>query len=119
MRMPLVPDETMPAVTPSQEKMIDFVMVTVPNPPESRQSISPPAAVFEMAAAKVWQGAVRLHGLPSLPVPDTQVRVCAYAGRIAKQKTIGCWAGPLKSWRFSLTVPLSQKPWKYGGPASS
>src|SRR5713226_7413715 len=60
--------------------VIDFVMVTVPKPPGSSASISPPAAVFEMAPAKVLQGAVRLHGLASSPTPDTQVRdACAWA----------------------------------------
>src|SRR5204863_4779394 len=38
------------------------------------------AAVFEIASAKVLHGAVRLHGLASLPTPETQVRVCACAG---------------------------------------
>src|SRR5712691_9409255 len=58
--------------------VIDLVMVTAPKPPGSRQSISPPAAVFEMAPANVLQGAVRLHGLASSPTPDTQVRLaCA------------------------------------------
>src|SRR6476469_5180858 len=55
-----------------------LVMVTAPKPPGSRQSISPPTAVFEIAPAKVLQGAVRLQGLTSSPTPDTQVRVaCA------------------------------------------
>ena len=54
---------------------IDLVMVTAPKPPGSRQSISPPAAVLEIAPAKVLQGAVRLHGLASSPTPETQVRV--------------------------------------------
>jgi hypothetical protein len=35
----------------------------------------PAAAVFEIAPAKVLQGAVRLHGLTSSPTPETQVRV--------------------------------------------
>src|SRR6266851_2522230 len=57
-----------------------LVIVTCPKPPGSRQSISPLVAVFEMAPAKVLQGAVRLHGLASSPTPDTQVRVaCAWA----------------------------------------
>src|SRR5437667_4955677 len=61
--------------------VIDLVMVTVPNPPGSRQSISPSTAVFEIAPANVLHGAVRLHGLASSPTPDTQVRVaCAWAG---------------------------------------
>ena len=55
--------------------MIDLVMVTPPKPPGSRQLISPDVAVLVIAPAKVWQGAVRLHGLASLPTPDTQVRV--------------------------------------------
>src|SRR5262249_53731430 len=64
--------------------MIDLVMVKAPKPPGSRTSISPFAAVFEMAPAKVLHGAVRLHGLASSPTPDTQVRVaCAAAGDAA------------------------------------
>src|ERR1700694_4243170 len=79
--MPLVPDTSTPAVPASQEMVIDFVMVTPPNPPGSRQLISPPMAVLEMAPAKVLHGAVRLHGLTSSPTPDTHVRVaCALAG---------------------------------------
>jgi hypothetical protein len=73
-----VPETRTPAVTPSQEIVIAFVIVTAPNPPGSRQLISPPGAVFEIAPAKVLQGAVRLHGLASSPTPETQVRVaCA------------------------------------------
>src|ERR1043165_4824315 len=76
--MPLVPVLRTPPVVVRQSMVIDLVIVTVPNPPGSRQSISPPAAVLEMAPAKVWHGAVRLHGLASAPTPDTQVRVaCA------------------------------------------
>jgi hypothetical protein len=42
-------------------------------------------AVFEMAPAKVLQGAVRLQGLTSSPTPETQVRVAwALAGAAAK-----------------------------------
>src|SRR2546430_1315370 len=60
--------------------VIDFVMVIVPKPPSSRQSISPLIKVFEMAPANVLHGAVRLQGLTSSPTPDTQVRVaCACA----------------------------------------
>ena len=59
-------------------------MSTRPKPPESRQSISPPGLVLEIAVAKVWQGAVRLQGLASLPTPETQVRAdCAFAGAAA------------------------------------
>src|SRR2546423_13114669 len=60
--------------------VIDLVMVTAPNPAGSSASISPKLAVFEIAPAKVLQGAVRLQGLASSPTPDTQVRlagVCA------------------------------------------
>src|SRR5260370_4914626 len=58
-------------------------MVSAPNPPGSRASISPPGAVFEMAPAHVLQGAVRLHGLTSSPTPDTQVRVACACAAVA------------------------------------
>src|SRR5713226_2510853 len=67
--------------------VIDFVMVTAPKPPGSSASISPPTAVFEMAPAKVLQGAVRLHGLAASPTPETQVRL-AWALAIALQARI-------------------------------
>src|ERR1700694_5022825 len=73
-----VPAARIPPVPPSRLMVIDFVMVTAPKPPESRQLISPKAAVFEMLPAKVLHGAVRLQGLTSSPTPDTQVRdACA------------------------------------------
>src|SRR6202162_5381346 len=73
---------------PPPSSVIDLVIVTVPKPPGSRASISPPAAVFEMAPGQVLHGAVRLHGLASLPTPETQVRVaCAWAGAIARPTT--------------------------------
>jgi hypothetical protein len=53
--------------------VIDLVIVTAPNPPGSRQLISPFTAVLDMAPAKVLQGAVRLQGLASSPTPETQV----------------------------------------------
>src|SRR5205807_8337046 len=63
-----------------QLMVIALVMVTVPKPPGSRQLISPPTAVLEIAPAKVLHGAVRLHGLASSPTPETQVReACAIA----------------------------------------
>src|SRR5207237_5537574 len=78
--MAFVPETSTPAVTPSQAIVIAFVIVTPPKPPGSRQLISPPAAVFEIAPGKVLHGAVRLHGLASSPTPETQVRVaCAGA----------------------------------------
>src|ERR1700716_1695492 len=65
-----------------------LVMVTAPYPAGSSASISPPAAVFEIAPAKVLQGAVRLHGLASSPTPETQVLfACAWAGAAAKNGT--------------------------------
>ena len=84
--IPFVPEtrtELSPPPTPSM--VSDFVIVTAPNPPGSRVSISPPAAVFEIAPANVLQGAVRLHGFASSPTPETHVRVaCAYAADVAK-----------------------------------
>src|SRR5204862_6162223 len=71
--MPLTLAASTPAVTPSQAIVIAFVIVTAPTPPGSRQLISPPAAVFEIAPAKVLHGAVRLHGSAALPTPETQV----------------------------------------------
>src|ERR1700709_8856 len=66
----------------------DLVMVTVPKPPGSRQLISPWAAVFEIAPAKVLHGAVRLQGLTSSPTPETQVRVAlGWAGTDASNGT--------------------------------
>src|ERR1700704_3109046 len=82
---PVTLDDRMPPITPLQMMLIDLVMVTAPKPPESRQLISPRAAVFEIAPAKVLQGAVRLHGLASSPTPETQVRVAwAWAGEAGR-----------------------------------
>ena len=68
--------------------VIALVMVRAPKPPGSMQLISPPAAVLEIAPAKVLHGAVRLHGLTSSPTPDTQVRVAwAWAAEAQKNKT--------------------------------
>lgn len=73
-----LPEERIEANVPEPSIVIDLVMVTTPKPPGSSASISPPAAVFEMAPAKVLHGAVRLQGLASSPTPETQVRVaCA------------------------------------------
>src|SRR5712691_3090679 len=79
--MPLTPFTRIEPKVPVQSSVIDLVIVTVPKPPGSRQSISPPAAVLEIAPANVLHGAVRLQGFTSSPTPDTQVRVaCAWAG---------------------------------------
>src|SRR5215469_12342178 len=73
---------------PPPSSVRDLVMVSAPNPPGSRASISPPLAVLDIAPAQVLHGAVRLHGLASSPTPETQVRVaCACAGAIAKPTT--------------------------------
>src|SRR5678810_1435382 len=80
MTIPLTSEARMLAKVPVPSSVIDLVMVTAPKPPGSRASISPQAAVFEIAPAHVLQGAVRLHGLASSPTPDTQVRdACAFA----------------------------------------
>src|ERR1700722_10867831 len=87
---PLTPGEARIAATwpPPPSRVIDLVIVTVPKPPGSSASISPPVAVFEMAPGQVLHGAVRLHGLASSPTPETQVRVaCACAGAVATPPT--------------------------------
>src|SRR6266571_4522505 len=88
--MPLTPEtraEARPLKSPSM--VIALVIVTAPKPPGSRASISPPVAVFEIAPAKVLQGAVRLHGLTSSPTPETHVRLaCACTKEVvARAKT--------------------------------
>lgn len=106
MMMPLTPElRTLPKV-PVQSRVIDLVMVTVPKPPGSRQLISPPVAVFEIAPAKVLHGAVRLHGLTSSPTPETQVRVaCAAAGAAEKMpKTAVARASAGKCLRIEIML---------------
>src|SRR3954470_5209060 len=73
--IPFVPGAEIPPSTPTQMIASALVIVTPPKPPGSRQLISPPLAVFEIAPANVLHGAVRLHGLASSPTPDTHVRV--------------------------------------------
>src|SRR5215831_16214902 len=73
--IPLVPAARIEPTSPApQSIVIDFVIVMAPNPPGSRQSISPPGAVLEIAPAKVLHGATRLQGFASSPTPDTEVR---------------------------------------------
>src|SRR6202521_6181404 len=77
--IPLVLPFKIEANVPDPSMVMALVIVKAPNPPGSRASISPPAAVLEIAPAHVLQGAVRLQGLTSSPTPDTQVRVaCAW-----------------------------------------
>src|SRR5436190_17029608 len=88
--MPLTPApaERMPPSVKLQTIESALMVVTPPKPPGSRQLISPPAAVLEIAPAKVLQGAVRLQGLTSSPTPETQVRVAwALAGAEASNGT--------------------------------
>src|ERR1700722_15927697 len=79
MTMPLVPGEGVVPATAAPPtafpKMVsDLAMVTGPKSPGSSTSISPPAVVCASAAAKVRQGAERVHGLESLPnVAETKV----------------------------------------------
>ena len=84
--------------------MLDLVIVNPPRPPGSRTLLSPTAAVFETAPAKVLHGAVRLHGLASSPTPETQVRV-AWAEAIADIKNIAARA-PSSLFVF-MSAPLS------------
>src|SRR6185436_7416920 len=104
-KMPLVLEARIEPLVPAQSMVIDLPMVTAPKPPGSRQLISPPAAVLEIAPAKVLHGAVRLHGLRSSPTPETQVRLCALAveGASAITKQI---ANNEKMIRRIMTVSL-------------
>src|SRR5437660_10569592 len=94
---------------------IDLVIVTEPKPPGSRQLISPPAAVFEMAPAKVLHGAVRLHGLASSPTPETHVRVaCAWAGAVIA--TVKPSAAAART-RKAVPRLIGLTPWSNSNPA--
>jgi hypothetical protein len=93
-----------------------FVIVTAPNPPGSKQLISPPEAVLEIAPAKVLHGAVRLQGLASSPTPDTHVRVaCAFVGDV-KNIQIANTAKALRAslvnfiWFSSFTTLFYEQP---------
>src|SRR3954468_15311541 len=104
--MPLPDATSTPAVTPGQEIVMDLMLVTAPKPAGSRQLISPPAAVLEIAPAKVLQGAVRLHGLASSPTPDTQVRVAwAWAGADASTGARNRMANASRAMRRIINLP--------------
>src|SRR5262245_24357264 len=62
--MPFCPADTSTPAGPVEGQLIviDLVSGTAPKPPGSRQLLSPPAAVLEMATAKVRHGSVRLQG---------------------------------------------------------
>ncbi len=103
MMIALVLDAMIPLNCPPPSIVTALVMVTVPNAPGSRASISPPVAVFEMAPANVLHGAVRLQGFASSPTPETQVRVAwACAPVVASSEiaithraSLGCFIGIL------------------------
>src|SRR5579883_3407922 len=85
--IPLTPAASTPAWNGVPSIVIALVIVTVPKPPGSSASISPPAAVLLIAPAKVLHGAVREQGLASSPTPDTHVRLaCAWAGPLGSRK---------------------------------
>src|SRR5439155_10291181 len=105
--MALVPDTSTPPSVYWHLIVIHLVIVTPPKPLGSRQLISPPAAVLEIAPANVLHGAVRLHGFASSPTPDTNVRVAwaeaeagiasaisASAGETLKKSPCGVVIGP-------------------------
>src|SRR5213593_1636105 len=79
MLIPNVPAPRIEDSGPAPSMVIPLLIVTDPKPPGSVTSISPPAAVFEIAPANVLQGAVRLQGSASLPTPETHVRDWAVA----------------------------------------
>src|SRR6478672_3935341 len=86
--MQLVPLTRTEATCPPPPSIVmPFVMVTAPKPAGSRASISPPAAVLEIAPANVLHGAVRLQGLASSPTPDTHVREAWAPARPAHNRT--------------------------------
>jgi hypothetical protein len=90
--MALVPETRIEATwPPPPSSVIDLVIVSAPKPPGSSASISPPAAVFEMAPAKVLHGAVRLHGLASLPTPLPGPRQRAGRGKQTKKPILAEW----------------------------
>src|SRR3954447_11484596 len=72
----------------------DLPIVTPPKPPGSRQLISPPLAVFEIAPANVLQGAVRLQGFASSPTPETQVLVACPIAEAGSARATSARAGP-------------------------
>src|SRR5437660_9282583 len=105
--------------------VIALVMVTAPNPPGSSASISPLAAVFEIAPAKVLHGAVRLHGLASSPTPETHVREAWALISEAPNRTVARTFNTFvvrilkfSSLRFgSALPPVVPVPWLFRGKA--
>src|ERR1700710_2319869 len=87
--------------------VIDLVIVTVPKPPGSRASISPPAAVLEIAPANVLQGAVRLHGLASSPTPETHVRVACADAVAAVSESVTAASRLVRTTEVRITSPIA------------
>src|SRR5262245_11217508 len=116
MVMPVVSAPSTPAVPVKGQLIVtDLVIVNMPKPPGSRQLISPPVAVLEMAPAKVLHGAVRLHGNESSPTAETQVRLaCAAAGSmcdsaknaIARIESRLCFMGASRAARVVATTEI-------------
>src|SRR5256885_7122819 len=99
--MPVVREARIEANVPVPSSVMDLVMVTAPKPPGSSASISPQAAVLEIAPAQVLQGAVRLHGFASSPTPDTQVRdACAWASDVTAKMNVAI----AKVWRVKRNL---------------
>src|SRR5258708_6882505 len=107
--IPFVPLTRTEATCPPPPSMvIALVMVSAPNPPGSRASISPPGAVLEIAPAKVLQGAVRLHGLASSPTPDTQVRLAWALAKLAPRIIVTTSVNRLRFTRLSFQFNCSR-----------
>ena len=69
--------------------VIDLVIVTAPYPPELRTTISPPATVWAMAPANVWQGATMVQLFESEPCWETKLReFWAAAGAVLRPKAM-------------------------------
>src|SRR5689334_2473979 len=90
--------------------VIDLVIVTAPKPPGSSVLISPAGAVFEIAPAKVLQGAVRLQGFASSPTPETQVRV-AWALTVEAVRAAKITPNTTSSSFFATTVSPDECAW--------
>src|SRR5688572_13312056 len=119
MVMPVTREARIEANVPEPSIVIDLVIVTAPKPPGSIASISPQAAVLEIAPAKVLQGAVRLQGLASSPTPETQVRVACAAAGDADNVQVNRHVSNAGSQRILIFSPflISHDPWIGRPPA--
>src|SRR5437588_12106026 len=97
-----------PAVPAAHEMVSEKLMSAPPNWPASRQLISPPGTVTARAAEKVLQGAVRLQGLASSPVPETQVRAsCARADEAARSGNASAMMASENAALRMMVIPLA------------